>query len=78
MPTVYARTLRRAAELVGGEDALAIRLGVTPNQLKVWINDLVTPPLSVFAMAAEIISQNELNLLKEKKPDRESPEPDSG
>lgn len=33
MPTVYARTLRRAAELLGGEGALAARLGVPKDQL---------------------------------------------
>jgi len=37
MPTVYARTLRRAAELLGGEGALAARLGVTKKELDLWL-----------------------------------------
>jgi len=67
VPTVYARTLRRAAEIVGGEDVLGKRLGVSRNQLAIWINDLVTPPSEIFFVVADIVSQHELDELKNYK-----------
>ena len=67
MPTVYARTLRRAAELAGGEDVLAARLGVPWKQLRRWIHDLVKPPADVFVAAADIVGEHELKMLREQK-----------
>ena len=67
VPTVYARTLRRAAELVGGEDVLAARLGVPWKQLRRWIHDLVKPPPDVFVAAADIVGEHELKMLRELK-----------
>jgi len=74
VPTVYARTLRRSAEIVGGEDVLANRLGVSRNQLAIWINDLVTPPSAIFIIAADIVGQYELDELRKlngSNPNRE-------
>ena len=67
MPTVYARTLRRAAELVGGEAALAKRLGVTSTQLKHWLNALAKPPGDVFLKAADIVGDHELQQLRKQQ-----------
>jgi DNA-binding transcriptional regulator YdaS (Cro superfamily) len=64
MPTVYSRTLQRAAELVGGEEALALRLKVTPSHLALWIRDLASPPGDVFLRAADIVSEHELKQIK--------------
>ena len=75
MPTVYARTLRRAAEIKGGEDPLAKHLGVSPNQLSIWINDLVTPPSGIFVVAADIVGQHELSELRKLKGQSESAPP---
>ncbi|HXJ52491.1 MAG TPA: hypothetical protein VNH16_13925 [Burkholderiales bacterium] len=69
MPTVYARTLGRAAEIIGGEDALAKHLGVSPNQLAVWIHDLVAPPTAIFVLAADIVGQHELSKLRRPQSD---------
>jgi transcriptional regulator with XRE-family HTH domain len=67
MPTVYARTLRRAAELLGGEGALAARLGVTRDQLDLWLRNFVRPPNDVFLKAADIVGEHELRMLNEQR-----------
>ena len=69
MPTVYARTLGRAAEIIGGEDVLAKHLGVSPNLLAVWIHDLVSPPTAIFVLAADIVGQHELSKLRQPQSD---------
>ena len=67
MPTVYARTLRRAAELVGGEAELAAQLGVTKKELDLWIRNFVRPPSDVFLKAADIVGEHELRVLQEQQ-----------
>jgi hypothetical protein len=64
MATVYSRTLQRAAELVGGEEELALRLNVPPIHLAIWIRDFGAPPADVFLMAADIVSEHELKQIK--------------
>ena len=59
MPTVYARTLGRAAECVGGEEELARRLKITPSHMALWIRGVVNPPLDVFLQAVDIIHEHE-------------------
>jgi DNA-binding transcriptional regulator YdaS (Cro superfamily) len=71
VPTLYIRTLRRAAELVGGEEELARRLEVSPNHLTLWIHGAVSPPGDVFLGAAEIVNEHELQqLAKASNPKR--------
>jgi len=67
MPTVYARTLRRAVELVGGEAELAAQLGVTKKELDLWIRNFVRPPNDVFLKAADIVGEHELRVLQEQQ-----------
>jgi hypothetical protein len=67
MPTVYARTLSRAAELLGGEGALAARLGVTKDELDLWLRNFVRPPNDVFLKAADIVGEHELRVLNEQR-----------
>ena len=55
MPTVYARTLRRAAELVGGERELAAQLKVSPSELTLWFGGSVQPPTNIFLKAVDIV-----------------------
>ena len=55
MPEVRARTLRRAAEIVGGEEALAGRLGITPSHLVLWLQGVADVPDSVFLRAVDIV-----------------------
>lgn len=48
MAEVHARTLKRAAEIAGGEQRLALKLKVTPSHLALWIAGIETPPLDIF------------------------------
>ena len=66
MPTVYVRTLQRAAELVGGEEALARRLKVTPSHLALWLHGIVSPPCDYFLKAADIVNEHEVQQLVSK------------
>jgi len=56
---VYLRTLRRAAELIGNEEALAHRLNVTPSHLALWIAGVEKPPTYVFLRAVDLVSERE-------------------
>lgn len=53
--TVYARTLHRACELLGGLDALSKELGVPAASLTRWIGGIETPPMEVFLAAVDIV-----------------------
>jgi DNA-binding transcriptional regulator YdaS (Cro superfamily) len=64
---VYTRALKRAAEIAGGDDALASRLKVKPASLASWLNGSVTPPAEVFLEAVDVISAHELSSLRPAK-----------
>ena len=53
--TVYARTLHRACEIVGGIDALSRQLGVPAPALTRWIGGLEQPPTDKFLAAVDIV-----------------------
>lgn len=53
--TVYSRTLQRACEVLGGVQALATHLHVTPADLARWIDARGTPPLEVFLAAVDVV-----------------------
>ncbi|HEY5896546.1 MAG TPA: hypothetical protein VIV54_03220 [Burkholderiales bacterium] len=60
MPTVYARTLRRAAEILGGDQMLATTLQVTPTNLALWLAGHERPPTNVFLAAVDLISEHDI------------------
>ena len=64
MPTVYARTLVRAAELVGGQQELARQLGVFPSHLVAWIAGTSNPPVEVFLKAVDIVGDHDNQQLR--------------
>jgi len=66
VPTVYIRTFKRAAEIVGGEEALAFQLQVTPSELALWIQGKVSPPGDAFLRATELVTAHELLELTER------------
>jgi transcriptional regulator with XRE-family HTH domain len=66
VPTVYARTLRRAAEILGGEESLALRLNVTPSHLALWLKGLASPPGLIFLKAADVVAEHELQELSRR------------
>jgi DNA-binding transcriptional regulator YdaS (Cro superfamily) len=51
------QTLEYAAKLVGGEDELARRLGVSRREVEVWISGDVPPPPKIFLKAIDIVSE---------------------
>ena len=53
--SVYARTLHRACEVLGGNDALARHLGVPPSALTRWIGGVEEPPLQMFLAAVDVV-----------------------
>ena len=57
MPTVHARTLKRAAELLGGLEQLAHRLSVTPGHLALWVAATEPTPPNVFLKAVDLIQE---------------------
>jgi DNA-binding transcriptional regulator YdaS (Cro superfamily) len=63
VPTVYTRTLKRAAELAGGEEPLARLLRVTPSHLVLWIRGALPPPGDIFLKAADIVAEHDLKQL---------------
>jgi predicted transcriptional regulator len=52
--TVHFQTLEYAAVLVGGEDELALRLGVSRRELDLWRSGQ-RPPLAMFLKAVDIV-----------------------
>jgi hypothetical protein len=59
VPDLYVQTLVRAAFLAGGEVELALRLGVVPSHLHLWILGAKTPPLDVFLKAVDIVLEHD-------------------
>ena len=68
MATVHARTLRRAAEICGGEQQLAAWLRVTPSHLTRWIKGIAATPPDVFFRAVDLIVDHSISHLPIKRP----------
>ena len=54
--TVHTRALQRAAQVLGGKEALRQFLEVTTHELEGWMAGLDTPPTDVFLMVVDVIS----------------------
>ena len=57
MPTVYASTLRRAAKIVGGLEALAAQLDVRPDELKNWLAGKVPVPQEILRCVDIVVAR---------------------
>jgi len=57
MPTPVGRTLQRASEILGGEEVLAAKLGVTPDDIRAWILGERTPPYAIYLAALDIVAR---------------------
>ena len=53
--SVYMRTLRRAAEVIGGFEALAAYLDVRPLHLHAWVNGTHETPADVFLKVVDLL-----------------------
>jgi hypothetical protein len=54
--TVYGRALRRAADIIGGKEALRAALHVPLARLEEWLEGQGDPPMDIFLKAVDIIS----------------------
>lgn len=59
MQDVRAKTLQRAAEILGGELSLAFRLRVTPSHLALWISGVEAPRDGAFLGAVDIVLEQD-------------------
>lgn len=64
MSDVHVRTLQRAAEIVGGEEALARRLNVTPSHLALWLQGKERPSTAIFLRAVDLVHEHDLKKLQ--------------
>jgi hypothetical protein len=55
VPEVHIRTLVRAAQIVGGAEALALRLKVTPSHLALWMSGAEPCPPNIFLRAVDLV-----------------------
>jgi hypothetical protein len=53
--SVYSRTLKKAAELIGGQAKLCRHLRVPAAELQKWIDDKAFPPIGIFLRAVDLI-----------------------
>jgi hypothetical protein len=56
---LYVRTLQRAVQIEGGEEALALRLKVTPSHLALWIQGVERPPVDIFLRAVDLVTDHQ-------------------
>ena len=61
MPTVHARTVRRAAEIVGGVQLLAAALDARDANLKKWLGGEVPVPENIFLKCVDIVNAEQLD-----------------
>jgi hypothetical protein len=56
----YTAVLRTAADTAGGESKLAFLLGVPAEELHLWLEGKIAPPLSAFLNALDVIADGPL------------------
>lgn len=57
---VYTRVVRRAAEIVGGIEQLAKRLGVSQARVWNWLDGTESPSQDSFLRAVDIVLEHDL------------------
>jgi len=66
-PSVHNRILHKAADIVGGERALARYLKVPPEELYVWMRPgAAPPPAAVFLRAVDVVF-NDLDVHEQQR-----------
>ena len=73
--SIYARTLIRAAEIVGGPYALAVAIRVPTEILESWFFGEAIPPAEYFLRAVEIVVADGLPLPVPASPARLGDQP---
>ena len=62
MPTVHARTVRRAAEIAGSRSELARRLNASVTAVNSWCTGQSEPPMDAFLLAVDIVVAHDQTL----------------
>jgi hypothetical protein len=75
VPTLYARAIGRAAQIIG-DAGLAARLGVTEIQLRFWMQGVAEPPGDVFLKVAYILGEHSLEELRQPRSVAHAIDPD--
>jgi hypothetical protein len=60
MPDVYARTFRRAAEIIGSTQRLALHLDVPSQTLRLWMLGKAGAPADKFLGAVDVVIAHDL------------------
>lgn len=60
MPTLHARTVRRAAEVVGAIEALAAQLNVRAELLRKCMEGALPVPEALFLQCVDIVNDDQL------------------
>ena len=71
MPTVHARALKRAIEILGGIDEFSRHAKVSAYDLALWIRGDGVPPMDAFLVAVDVICEHDkaaLNRQREGEP----------
>jgi len=63
--TVHVRALRRAAQCLGGVEALRAHLQVSMSQLAGWLYGETHVPEAVFLKIVDLLSEQEINALRQ-------------
>jgi DNA-binding transcriptional regulator YdaS (Cro superfamily) len=66
MRGVRSQTLARAAEVVGGNEALRRRLNVSALLLAAWMSGVRAPPTEVFLKAVDIVEKELVDSIKKR------------
>ena len=65
--------MRRAAQVVGGVEALRAHLEVSMNDLRRWMDGEVRPPDAIFLKVVDLLAEEELQTLKQGLRDQNPP-----
>lgn len=69
---VHVRAMRRAAQTLGGVEALRAHLQVSMNQLCSWLEGETRPPDLVFLKVVDLLADEELSAIKQGLRDQNS------
>jgi hypothetical protein len=73
MPTVYLRTLKRAAEIAGGVEELGAELGVRSDDLACWLQGTKSVPQEIFLRAVDIVVAHDVREMSGRHPNLDGP-----
>ena len=74
--TARSNTVRGAAQILGGADALADALGASRLQVDRWISGEESVPTDVFLLAVDLLEQHDLR--KDPRPPGNDTQPGQG